>query len=111
MREPFSWSHWGTLALNGVRAAIDPTWLPGGRTLATTALDLITRPETLRRGEGSEFEQRTGGGIGGERWVAPLLPKDFEPPVDLPWPEYVETRCAATNGCLPTPTGFGERLG
>lgn len=36
-----------------------------------------------------EFRERTGGGIGGDSWVAPL--SDYEPPLNFRWPEYVET--------------------
>jgi aminobenzoyl-glutamate utilization protein B len=108
LREPFSWSHWGTLALNGVPAAIDPTWLSGGRTLATTAIDLLTQPPLLAAAR-AEFEERTGGGIGGSQWVAPLLGRDFQAPIDLPWPEYVETP-RGREWYLPTPVTFGEEL-
>jgi aminobenzoyl-glutamate utilization protein B len=108
LREPFSWSHWGTLALNGVRAAIDPTWLSGGRTLAASAIDLLTQPSYLAAAR-AEFEERTGGGIGGSRWVAPLLDRDFQAPIDLPWPEYVETP-RGREWYLPTPATFGEEL-
>ena len=38
-----------------------------------------------------EFRERTGGGINGTKLVALLLPKDFHPPVNLRWPEYVQT--------------------
>jgi hypothetical protein len=38
-----------------------------------------------------KFTERTGGGIGGTQWMAPLLPKDFAPPIDLRWPEYIQT--------------------
>ena len=50
----------------------------------------------------AEFDERTGGGIGGSKWVAPLLPKDFAPPVDLRWPEYVQT-ARGEEWWLPTP--------
>ncbi len=39
----------------------------------------------------AEFEERTGGGIGGKRWLAPLMPADFAAPVHYGWPEYVTT--------------------
>jgi len=57
-----------------------------------------------------EFEQRTGGGIGGSEWLAPLLPKDFQPPIDLRWPEYVTT-ARGEEWWLPTPNpGASERI-
>ena len=37
----------------------------------------------------AEFNARTGGGIGGTNWMAPLC--DYDPPLDFRWPEYVET--------------------
>ena len=40
--------------------------------------------------------------IGGTQWVAPLLPKDFKPPVDLRWPEYIETE-RGQEWWIPTP--------
>ena len=36
-----------------------------------------------------EFIARTGGGIGGTDWIAPLC--DYEPPIGFRWPEYVTT--------------------
>ena len=36
-----------------------------------------------------EFENRTGGGVGGDKWLAPLC--DYEPPIEFRWPEYVTT--------------------
>jgi aminobenzoyl-glutamate utilization protein B len=38
-----------------------------------------------------------------------LLDGDFEAPVDLPWPEYVQT-VRGREWHLPTPGTFGERL-
>jgi aminobenzoyl-glutamate utilization protein B len=66
------------------------------RTMALTLVDLATLPEVLEAAQ-AEFRQRTGGGVGGSHWVGPLLPRDFEPPVDLWWPEYVST-ARAKNG-------------
>ena len=60
----------------------------------------------------AEFRERTGGGVGGKDWVGPLLPKDFDPPVDLRWPEYVTT-ARGEEWCFPTPhdgTGAGEPI-
>ena len=59
------------------------------------------RPALLKQAQ-DEFAERTGGGIGGARWVAPLLPKDFRPPVDLRWPEYVQT-ARGEEWWIPTP--------
>lgn len=102
LRDPGGWDRWPALALNGVRAAIDPTWISAGRTLAGTAIDLLTRPELLAAAR-AEHAERTAD------WVGPLLPADFQPPVDLPWPEYVDTP-RGREWTLPTPVTFGERL-
>lgn len=53
-------------------------------------IDLLTQPEHLLAAK-AEFEQRTGGGIGGSKWIAPMLDKDFTPPTYLKWPEYITT--------------------
>lgn len=102
---------WTYNALGGLPAAVDPGLFVAARTMALTLLDLATQPETLAAAQ-AEFRQRTGGGIGGTGWVAPLLPADFEPPVDLRWPEYVTTE-RGEEWCIPTPrtgTGGGEPL-
>lgn len=108
MRRPHDWSHWAHNALNGVPAAIDPTWLVAGKTAGLTLVDLLTDAGLLAAAK-SEFETRTGGGVGGDQWVAPLLPADFAPPVDLRWPEYVETT-RGREWWLPTTANFGTRL-
>jgi aminobenzoyl-glutamate utilization protein B len=64
-------------------------------------LDLLTEPAPLRQAQ-DEFRDRTGSGIGGTKWVAPLLPKDFAPPVDLRWPEYTQT-ALGKEWWIPTP--------
>jgi aminobenzoyl-glutamate utilization protein B len=74
-----------------------------GKTMAATYIDLLTRPELLARAK-AEFNERTGGGMRGSRWVAPLLPRDFKPPVDLRWPEYVTTP-RGEEWWIPTPGG------
>lgn len=81
---------WTRHALSGHAPTIDPMWYAAGRVIATTLLDLATDPETLQAAA-DEFNERTGGGIGGSKWIAPLLPADFKAPVDFSWPEYVDT--------------------
>ena len=73
------------MAANGKRNNV------AAKTIGTTIIDLVTRPEELAKAK-QEFINRTGGGIGGTNWVSPLLPEDFYPPIDLPWPEYVTTQ-------------------
>jgi aminobenzoyl-glutamate utilization protein B len=105
----YAYPAWTYNALGGVPAAIDPGLFVAGKTIAATLLDLITRPDELNRAQ-AEFRERTGGGVGGETWVAPLLPKDFPPPVDLRWPEYITT-VRGDEWWIPTPhAGMGEKL-
>jgi aminobenzoyl-glutamate utilization protein B len=77
---------WVSNALGGLGPCIDPTVQVAGKTIATTLLELLTDPALLARAR-AEFEARTGGG----KFVAPLLPADFAPPIDYHWPEYATT--------------------
>lgn len=86
----YRYPEWTRHAMGGVAACIDPMWTKAAEVIAVTLLQLCTEPETLAAAR-SEFEQRTGGGIGGSKWVAPLLPPDFQAPIGYRWPEYVET--------------------
>ena len=109
--DAYEYPAWARNALGGLPAAIDPGLFVGAKTIATTFLDLIERPAELAAAR-AEFRDRTGGGVGGGKWVAPLLPRDFTPPVDLRWPEYVTT-ARGEEWWIPTPNpqaGFGERL-
>ena len=75
-------------ALGGIPATIDPTIECAARAIGGTIVDLLTHPSALADAK-AEFEERTGGGIGGAHWLAPLC--DYPPPIDHPWPEYVTT--------------------
>ena len=77
---------WVSNALGGLAPCIDPTVQVAGKTVAATLLDVLTNPK-VRAAARSEFEERTGGA----RYLAPLLPKDFTPPIDYRWPEYIST--------------------
>ena len=77
-------------ALGGYPATIDPTIFSAARAIAGSILDLVTRPDALAKAK-AEFAERTGGGIGGRKWVGPLLPKSFPAPIHFRWPEYVTT--------------------
>jgi len=79
---------WVMNALGGIRETIDPMIFCASKTIGCTIVDLLTKPEVLARAT-AEFEQRTGGGIGGQQWIAPLC--DYEPPIHFRWPEYIET--------------------
>jgi aminobenzoyl-glutamate utilization protein B len=82
---------WTSYALNGYSACVDPGVATASKTIGATIVDLLTHPEDLAAAR-KEFVERTGGGVGGSKWVPPLLPRDFYPPIDLPWPEYVTTQ-------------------
>jgi aminobenzoyl-glutamate utilization protein B len=77
---------WVSNALGGLPPCIDPTVQVAGKTIAGTLLELLTRPDAVAAAR-AEFTERTGGA----RFVAPLLPPDFAPPIDYRWPEYVTT--------------------
>lgn len=81
---------WLRHAMNGTPACIDPMWSKAGEVIGTTIVDLLSDPSILAEAK-AEFEERTGGGIGGTAWVPPLLPPDFEAPIGYRWPEWVET--------------------
>jgi len=87
-RAQYEYPAWVYNALGGVPSCIDPMTVVAGKTMAASLVDLLIRPEDVAQAR-EEFNERTGGGVGGSRWVAPLLPRDFVPPVDLRWPDYV----------------------
>jgi aminobenzoyl-glutamate utilization protein B len=84
----FHYPDWVMNALGGIPETIDPTIMTAAKTIAGTILDLMTDSGILASAK-AEFIDRTGGGIGGERWLKPLC--DYAPPVDFPWPRYFET--------------------
>ena len=86
----YRYPEWVRHAMGGVPACIDPMWSKASAVIATTLIDLLTDREGLERAQ-AEFRERTGGGVGGSKWVAPLLPPDFQAPIGYRWPEYVET--------------------
>ncbi|MDX3926181.1 MAG: amidohydrolase [Shinella sp.] len=79
---------WVMNALGGIPATIDPTVLCAAKVLAVSAIRLL-QDETVRAEARREFLERTGGGPGGTKWIAPLC--DYPPPVGFRWPEYVTT--------------------
>jgi aminobenzoyl-glutamate utilization protein B len=86
----YRYPDWCRYAMMGTPACIDPMWSTAGKVIGATILDLMTDKAALERAQ-AEFRERTGGGVGGSKWVPPLLPKDFPPPIDYRWPEYVTT--------------------
>jgi aminobenzoyl-glutamate utilization protein B len=85
-----SYPDWVMNALGGIPSCIDPMIRTAAKTVGGTIIDLMTRPDVLAAAK-DEWRERTGGGIGGSKWMAPLLPKDFRVPNDFRWPEYVTT--------------------
>jgi aminobenzoyl-glutamate utilization protein B len=83
----YSFPAWVMNALGGIPATIDPMVQTAAKILALSALRLLEDP-AARAAAQAEFLDRTGG-IGGERWIAPLC--DYPPPIHFHWPEYVTT--------------------
>ena len=79
-----------SIALGGIAATIDPMIDVAAKTIGATLFDLLTDRELLAAAK-REFEERTGGGVRGARWVVPLLPADFKVPHQYRWPEYITT--------------------
>jgi aminobenzoyl-glutamate utilization protein B len=105
LREPepgCGYPMWVFNATSGIPCMIDPAIFAAGRTIGASIVELLCEPAELEKAP-DEFSKRTGGGIGGSQWVALLLPKDFKPPVDLRWPEYVTTP-RGEEWWIPTPS-------
>lgn len=79
---------WVMNALGGIAETIDPMVLCAAKTVALSALRLL-EDKAAREAAMAEFVSRTGGGVGGSDWIAPLC--DYEPPIHFRWPEYVTT--------------------
>jgi aminobenzoyl-glutamate utilization protein B len=99
--EGFRYPSWARLAMTGEPSTIDPIIFVGGKTLAASFVEMLMEPGLLK-GAWEEFKKRTGGGIGGSKWVAPLLPPELDPPIDMRWPEYVKTE-RGEEWWIPTP--------
>lgn len=96
----FVYPAWVMNALGGISECIDPMIYSASRTIAGTMIDLLTRPDVLSAAK-AEFEDRTGGGVEGDKWIAPMLDQDFIPPTYLKWPEYITT-ARGEEWCIPT---------
>ncbi|MCV6594606.1 MAG: amidohydrolase [Silicimonas sp.] len=79
---------WVMNAMGGMPAMIDPMTKVAAKVLTLSALRLL-EDKAAREAAMDEFKTRTGGGVGGENWMAPLC--DYEPPIHFRWPEYVTT--------------------
>lgn len=98
--------HWANNSLNGLASAIDPTWVRGGQVIATTAVQLIEDRDLLARCQ-AEFAERKA--QADPAMLVSQLPEAFQAPVELPWPEYVQT-ARGYEWMLPTTSDFGEEL-
>jgi aminobenzoyl-glutamate utilization protein B len=96
----FAYPAWAMNALGGMPPCIDPMIRTAAKVVGATIIDLIGDADLLGRAQ-QEWRERTGGGIGGSRWLAPLLPGDFRVPHDCRWPEYVTT-ARGTEWWIPT---------
>lgn len=77
--------YWARMALGGMVGPIERSIYTAGKGISGTMVDLITDPAKLKKCW-DEFKERTKEGV-----VGPLLPLDMEPPIDLRWPEYINT--------------------
>jgi aminobenzoyl-glutamate utilization protein B len=75
---------WVMNAMGGIPETIAPTILTAGKTVSGTFIDLLTQPHMLAEAK-AEFTRRVA-----QEPMAPLLPADFEAPINLPWPDYRE---------------------
>ena len=75
---------WALNALGGIPATIDPTIDTAAKTIAATILDLMTDKAALARAQ-AEFQERKSVAADPGPWC------DYPPPLDFPWPEYIET--------------------
>ena len=82
---PFKYPFWAWVATGGMREVIDPTIFTTAKAMSATILDLITQPEQLEQCQ-SEFRERTS-----VHREDPLIPRDLDPPIELRWPEYINT--------------------
>ncbi|HLF21282.1 MAG TPA: amidohydrolase, partial [Aestuariivirga sp.] len=81
----YAYPEWAMNALGGIPACIDPTVETAARTIAGTILDLMTDGVALKRAQ-DEFKNRKAQSADPGPWC------DYPPPIDFPWPDYVETR-------------------
>lgn len=87
-KQGYKYPSWVMNALGGIAETIDPMINCAAKTIACTVIDLLTEDKLLAEAK-KEFESRTGGGIKGTKWQAPLC--DYPPPINFRWPEYINT--------------------
>jgi aminobenzoyl-glutamate utilization protein B len=80
----FSYPEWALNALGGIPCCIDPTIATAAKTIAATIITLMTDEAALTRAK-KEFRIRRDAAADPDPWC------DYPPPLDFPWPEYIET--------------------
>jgi aminobenzoyl-glutamate utilization protein B len=80
----FAYPDWVMNALGGIPSTIDPTVATAARTIAGTMIDLMTDRAALGRAKAEHSNRLAAAGE-----VKPWC--DYAPPLDFPWPEYIET--------------------
>lgn len=81
---------WVYGALCGTSMTHKTAWV-AAKVMGLSLLDLVLNPDQLKKAQ-DEFKERTGGGVGGSKWIPPLLPKELNPPIELNWPEWIDNR-------------------
>ena len=83
----------------------------GAKTIAATLLDRLTEPTLLQQAQ-DKFRDRTGGGVGGSKWVMVLLPKDSNRRSTCAGPNKSTPHAARNGGSRPQPqaSGIGDPL-
>jgi len=87
---------WPYYYLGGVKGPIDRTIYTAGKAISGTLLDLAEDPAKLRACK-DEWVERIK-----QEYEAPQLDPEWDPPIDLPWPEYVVTE-RGYDWHIPTP--------
>jgi len=88
---------WPHYYLGGVRGPIDKTIYTAGKAISATLLDLAEDPAKLKACK-DEWEMRIK-----QEYEPPQLDPSWDPPIDLPWPEYVVTE-RGYDWHIPTPS-------
>jgi aminobenzoyl-glutamate utilization protein B len=76
---------WTHVALGGMKGPIDRTIYIAGKAIGGTMLDLFTDHNKLKECK-DEWNERIK-----QEYEEPQLNSKWNPPIDLPWPEYVTT--------------------
>jgi aminobenzoyl-glutamate utilization protein B len=87
---------WSNLYLGGIKGPIDRTIITAGKAISGTLIDLAEDPSKLKKCK-NEWEERIK-----YEHEHPQLNPEWNPPIDLPWPEYVVTE-RGYDWYIPTP--------